>query len=132
MGADQWVSGIQHIGIPTSDIEDTIAFYEELGFTVEHRNRVPEGAKVAFLRMGNLVIETYEEGGNGLEGAIDHFALDCKDIRAAYEWVCRHGFMVVSDGIQELPFWENGVAFFIILGPNKERIEFCQRLQAKA
>ena len=31
-------------------------------------------------------------------------------------------------GIEELPFWENGVKFFMIKGPNEERIEFCQKL----
>ena len=36
---------------------------------------------------------------------------------------------VLSNGIEELPFWEKGVAFFIIEGPNKERIEFCERKQ---
>lgn len=128
MGAEQWVSGIQHIGIPTSDIEKTISFYEKLGFVVEHRNQVPSnGAQVAFLRLKNLVIETYAEGGNGLDGAINHIALDCTDIEAAYQWVTEHGFTVLSQGIEKLPFWENGVEFFIIEGPNKERVEFCQR-----
>lgn len=128
MGAEQWVSGIQHIGIPTSDIEKTIAFYEKLGFVTEHRNQVPSnGVQVAFLRMKNLVIETYAEGGNGLDGAINHLALDCIDIEKAYQWTLEQGFTVLSQGIEKLPFWENGVAFFIIEGPNKERIEFCQR-----
>ena len=128
MGAEQWVSGIQHIGIPTSDIEKTIAFYERLGFVTEHRNQVPSnGVQVAFLRMKNLVIETYAEGGNGLDGAINHLALDCIDIEKAYQWTLEQGFTVLSQGIEKLPFWENGVAFFIIEGPNKERIEFCQR-----
>lgn len=128
MGAEQWVNGIQHIGIPTSDIEKTIVFYEKLGFVTEHRNQVPSnGAQVAFLRMKNLVIETYAEGGNGLDGAINHLALDCTDIDKAYQWALEQRFTLLSQGIEKLPFWENGVAFFIIEGPNKERIEFCQR-----
>lgn len=128
MGAEQWVNGIQHIGIPTSDIEKTIVFYEKLGFVTEHRNQVPSnGTQVAFLRMKNLVIETYAEGGNGLDGAINHLALDCTDIDKAYQWALEQGFTLLSQGIEKLPFWENGVAFFIIEGPNKERIEFCQR-----
>ena len=128
MSVVQWTTGIQHIGIPTSDIETTIRFYEGLGFQTMHTNQVPANkAKVAFLQLGNLMIETYAEGGNGLDGAINHFALNCTDIQAAYTWICEHGYKVLSDGIEELPFWENGVAFFIIEGPNKERIEFCQR-----
>lgn len=30
--------------------------------------------------------------------------------------------------IQFLPFWENGVRFFTIVGSNKEKIEFSQYL----
>ena len=29
--------GLQHIGIPTADLEKTIAFYEQFGFMVEHQ-----------------------------------------------------------------------------------------------
>ena len=60
---------------------------------------------------------------------INHFALNCTDIQAAYAWICEQGYKVLSNGIEELPFWEKGVAFFIIEGPNKERIEFCERKQ---
>ncbi|NCB92259.1 MAG: VOC family protein [Clostridia bacterium] len=128
MGAEQWVSGIQHIGIPTSDIEMTIGFYEKLGFVVEHRKVIPSsGVKVAFLGLKNLVLETYEEGGNGIAGAINHFALDCTNIKSAYAWAHDNGYKILSEGVEELPFWEKGVAFFIIEGPNKERIEFCER-----
>ena len=114
MSVVQWTTGIQHIGIPTSDIETTIRFYEGLGFQTMHTNQV---------------IETYAEGGNGIDGAINHFALNCTDIQAAYAWICEQGYKVLSNGIEELPFWEKGVAFFIIEGPNKERIEFCERKQ---
>ena len=74
------------------------------------------------------MLETYAEGGNGLDGAINPFALNCTDIQAAYTWICEHGYKVLSDGIEELPFWENGVSFFIIEGPNKEKVEFSQYL----
>jgi hypothetical protein len=30
--------------------------------------------------------------------------------------------------IQLLPFWEQGVKFFTVLGPNEERVEFSQYL----
>ena len=58
MSVVQWTTGIQHIGIPTSDIETTIRFYEGLGFQTMHTNQVPANkAKVAFLQLGNLMIE---------------------------------------------------------------------------
>lgn len=31
------LNGIQHVGIPTNDIETTIAFYEKLGFEMAFR-----------------------------------------------------------------------------------------------
>lgn len=125
---EQWSTGIGHIGIPTSDIEKTVSFYEQLGFTAVHRNQVPgNGAQVAFLQLGNLIIETYAEGGNGLDGAINHFALDCTDIESAYAKAQEKGYTILSNGVETLPFWDNGVAFFIIEGPNHERIEFCQK-----
>lgn len=53
MSVVQWTTGIQHIGIPTSDIETTIRFYEGLGFQTMHTNQVPANkAKVAFLQLG--------------------------------------------------------------------------------
>ena len=105
MSVTQWTTGIQHIGIPTSDIETTIRFYEGLGFQTMHTNQVPANqAKVTFLQLGNLMIETYAEGGNGIEGAINHFALNCTDIQAAYAWICEQGYKVLSNGIEELPF----------------------------
>ena len=128
MRVTDWTTGLGHLGIPTSDLEGTIAFYEKLGFTVRHRNTVPaNGAGVAFLQLGDLMIVTYAEGGNGLDGAINHLALNCTDVEAAYAWATANGCRILSRGIETLPFWENGVAFFIIEGPNRERIEFCQR-----
>ena len=76
------LNGIQHVGIPTNDIEMTIAFYEKLGFEIAFRT-VNEAAdeKVAFLKLGTLVIETYENKAAALKpGAIDHVAIDVKNI----------------------------------------------------
>ena len=57
----KFITGLQHIGIPANDLEATIAFYDTLGFQVAFRT-VNEAAneKVAFLRMGDVTIETYE------------------------------------------------------------------------
>ena len=34
MDLKTYTTGIQHIGIPTNDIEKTIAFYQKLGFEI--------------------------------------------------------------------------------------------------
>ena len=124
------IVGAAHIGLPTNDLEKTIAFYESLGFEVilrTYNERAKE--KVAFLQIRNYCIETFENGQAALaDGAYQHVALDVEDIEAMYQQICADHFEVITDGIEELPFWENGVKFFMIKGPNEERIEFCQKL----
>ena len=122
----QYMTGIQHIGIPTNDMEKTIAFYHGLGFETAHENVIPDsGDRVAFLKYGNLVIETYENH-QAVEknGAIDHIAIDVTDVDAIYAELKKAGYQILDEGVQSLPFWANGVRFFTILGPNKEKVEF--------
>ena len=105
MSFPQVLTGVAHIGIPTNDLDKTIAFYKKLGFVsaLETVNKAA-GERVAFLQLGDLMIETYENHRAAEKaGAIDHVALATTDI-------------------------ENGVRFFMVEGPNKERIEFCQKL----
>ena len=98
------LNGIQHVGIPTNE-------------------------KVAFLKLNNLVIETYENKAAKMEsGAIDHVAIDVKDIEKVYDLITQADLNTTRDTIHFLPFWENGVRFFTIEGPNKEKIEFSQYL----
>lgn len=121
------LAGLEHVGVPTADIEKTIAFYESLGFTVALRTAIPDGSKVAFLQLGNVMIETYESAdAAGKPGAIDHLALKARDIEAAFASIRALGYEMVNDEIEFLPFWENGVRFFTFYGPNREKIEFSQ------
>lgn len=118
------VTGIQHLGLPTADIAATIAFYQNLGFEV-----IWENGEVAFLRLGNLVIETYTADAPALKnGAIDHVALNVKDIEAAWRDAQACGYETEDTQINFLPFFENGVKFFTIIGPNREKVEFNQIL----
>lgn len=130
MNVKEQLNGIQHIGIPTNNIEATVQFYEKLGFETALRTLNEEaGEKVAFLKLGSLVIETYENKAAKMKaGAIDHVAIDVKDIERVYEIIDREGMNTTNDIIHFLPFWENGVRFFTIEGPNKEKIEFSQYL----
>lgn len=130
MNLKELLKGIQHIGIPTNDIEATIKFYEALGFEVAFQT-VNEAAneKVAFLKLENLVIETYENKAAKMEaGAIDHVAIDVTDIDKVHGMITAAGLNTTKDTVHFLPFWENGVKFFTIEGPNKEKVEFSQYL----
>ena len=128
MDIKDFCSGIQHLGIPTNDIEKTIRFYEQLGFKVA-LNTSNNGEAVAFLQKPPPYIETKENRTAVMRaGAIDHIALDVKNIDALFELVKTKQFPMLDEQVNSLPFWENGVKFFTIVGPNKEKIEFCEKI----
>lgn len=128
MDIKDFCTGIQHIGIPTNDIEETIRFYERLGFNVMLVTK-DKDVTVAFLQLHNLMIETYENKSATMQvGAIDHIALDVKNIDKLFEIIKLKNFHLLDTEVRSLPFWEKGVRFFTILGPNKEKIEFCEKL----
>ena len=124
------IVGVAHIGLPTDDLKKTIEFYKSLGFEVileTYNEKAKE--KVAFLQIQNYCIESFENGQAVMaDGAYQHVALDVRDIEEMYKKICENGYEVITDGIEQLPFWDNGVKFFMIKGPNEERIEFCQKL----
>lgn len=128
MGIATFVTGLQHIGIPTNDLGKTLAFYQSLGFETQYEVN-NKGEQVAFLQLAHVMIETYQNHQATMShGSIDHIALDVTDIEAAYAEIGKLGYTVLEDGIQSLPFWAKGVRFFTIEGPNKEKVEFSQML----
>lgn len=128
MAIQDYVTGIQHAGIPTNDLTATIAFYEALGF--QQTGLFSNGdSRCAFLKLDNLVIETWEGDPVGHAGAINHISLDATDVTKAFEAVKAAGFELIDQEIQSIPtFWQHGIRYFNILGPNQEIIEFCQIL----
>ena len=119
-------TGLQHIGMPTNDIERTIRFYEALGFEVAFRTN-NKGEEVAFLRLGDLTVETYQNfRAVQVNGAWDHVAINVTDVAEARKLADALGLEVIEEG--ELPFWDNGVKYFTVLGPNREKVEFNQYL----
>ena len=124
------IVGVAHIGLPTNDLQKTVEFYKSLGFKeIMQTYNEKAGEKVAFLQIKNYCIETFENRQAAMsDGAYQHVALDVEDIESMYQKICNEKYTVITDGIEELPFWENGVRFFMIKGPNEERIEFCQKL----
>lgn len=125
------VTGIQHIGIPTNDLAATKEFYMDLGFELVYET-INEKANepVAFLQVGDILIETYENKKAAMaRGSIDHIAMNVPDIEAAYAVAKERGYQFLeSDEIVFLSFWEKGIRYFLIEGPNKEPIEFLQKL----
>ena len=126
MAFSKIATGLQHIGIPTNDLNLTIDFYQSLGFELAHRT-ANGNEQVAFLKLGNLMIETYQNfKAARINGAVDHIAINVTDVEEARRIADSMGLEVIEEG--QLPFWENGVKYFTILGPNREKLEFNQYL----
>lgn len=134
------INGLQHIGIPVSDIEVSKKWYSDvLGFNVVHQTEVhndEDDVKAAFIKQGNLIIELYQLSGEELDkvkarshGHVDHIALDVDNIDDVYLIMESKGIKVLEGKPKYLPFWEKGVRFITILGPDNEKIEFNQRLK---
>ncbi|NRO27042.1 VOC family protein [Lactobacillus helveticus] len=123
------ITGIQHVGIPSKDLDKTIAFYESLGFNqadLFHNGK----NRCAFMRFGNLTIETWEGDPVAMKaGAINHISLNTVNVDKAFADAKAQGLNLKDNEIQSIPsFWDKGIRFFNILGPNEETIEFCQIL----
>jgi len=122
----EFATGLQHIGIPVSNLETSIRFYEKLGFELALKTE-NEGVLVAFLKLGDLCLELYQNGlATERFGAIDHFAINVTDVEKVHDLALADGLNIIEEG--RLPYWENGVKYFTILGPDREKVEFNQYL----
>lgn len=92
--------------------------------------------QAAMLQIGTFVLELYQLPGNALaeistrgHGHIDHFALDVDDIQQVFDTVKAAGLVPLENTPVFLPFWDKGVYYFNILGPDGEKVEFNQRVK---
>lgn len=116
---------LQHIGIPTNDMDKTVEFYKKIGFEVAHETKDGD-VRVVFLKLKALVLETYENNAAALcNGAVDHIAFDVVDIEEAYKFITGLQIKILTE-ITFLPFWEKSIKFFIAQDPNLERLEYAQ------
>lgn len=130
MSIAEHVTGLQHLGLPTAALDETAAFYESLGFVRAHSTVNPgTGERVCFLTCGGLCIETYEcaAPAAGPEPSTT-WPWTWTTLSPPGRKCGRPAWLPLEDAIQFLPFWENGVRFFNLLGPNGETVEFSQRL----
>jgi lactoylglutathione lyase len=134
------LQGLQHLGIPVTDLERSRAFYMQLGFTEAMRKDIPrklEPVRVAMMEHENFTIELYQldqerrqEIATRSDGHIDHVALNVLDIEKAYTEIKALGMEILEDNAPVyLPFWEHGVRYFTVRGPDGEKIEFNQILK---
>jgi catechol 2,3-dioxygenase-like lactoylglutathione lyase family enzyme len=135
---DLIINGLQHVGIPVTDIAASEVFYERLGFT--NVMKAPfeidgESGTCIMMKRDRIVFELYQLPPRQLaaikghtDGHIDHIAFDVPDVDKAMSVLRESGFNVVEESPVRLNFWKNGVRFFFITGPDGERLEFNQVL----
>ncbi len=132
------ITGFQHLGVPVMDLQRSKMFYLRLGFREVMATTLPtpDGEiHVAMLEVAGFVLELYQLPGTlGAEiatrghGHIDHFALNVDDIQHVWATVKAADIAPLENAPVFLPFWEKGVYYFNILGPDGERVEFNQRV----
>ena len=131
--------GMQHLGLPVTDLQRSLAFYAELGFIPVMRADLPdepEAVRVAMIEKGGLMIELYQLAGaerqevaGRSDGHIDHIALNVMDIDSALAELKAAGFEILEpDAPVTLPFWSRGTRYFTVRGPDGEKVEFNQIL----
>ena len=132
------LNGLQHLGIPVTNLDHSVSFYNKLGFNHVLSAQVPDPAgliQVAMMKRDNVIVELYQIIGKDLEelrsrsdGHIDHIAFDVKDIDKAFGELKVAGFEIIQDEPVSLDFWDKGCKYFAIRGPNGEKLEFNQIL----
>ncbi|AHG21735.1 hypothetical protein Z042_20580 [Chania multitudinisentens RB-25] len=129
------IAGLAHVGLRSANIERAIRFYHSLGFTTRQALSMEEplgSVEVRFLALGELTLELYQLPWAGQPRAvatfgIDHLALRVSDLAAAQRWVEELGYPL-TEGPALQPSGRNGVRYFMIAGPDGERVEFNQAL----
>ncbi|MEN9701908.1 MAG: hypothetical protein RIR55_1245 [Bacteroidota bacterium] len=133
------INGLQHIGIPVTNLKQSESFYEGLGFEnvmTSHFVINNEKGFVSMMKKDSLIIEIYQmppaelnEVKNRKDGKIDHIAFDVDDIDFTYNTLIEQGYTVLEEAPVFLNFWTKGCKYFNILGPDGERLEFNQILK---
>lgn len=133
------INGFQHLGLPVTDMVRSRAFYARLGFqpVMEKQLDVQGGTvQVLMMDLNGFILELYQLTGDALteiagrnDGHIDHLALDVSNIDAAFAAAKASGLTPLEDAPDFLPFWEHGIRFFNVRGPDGEKVEFCERLK---
>jgi len=131
---------LQHVGIPVTDLQKSKSFYGSLGFeavmTAGFKFNDQPGECV-MMKKDQITLELYRMPQQELSeirsrgnGHIDHLAFDVSNIWEAFRTLKDEGFAVIEQEPVFLQFWKYGCLYFNITGPDGERLEFNQILDA--
>lgn len=128
--------GLGHIAIYTADIGVSLAFYENIGGSVQQRDSVqtPDGLKqLALVAFGGFTLELIQPPDGTLvpagEGSIPHFAVYVDDLdRTAADLKAAGVISFTEPEKKVLPETFGGLQNWFFTGPSGEQIELLQML----
>lgn len=138
--------GIQHIGIPVTDLIQAKKWYEQvLGFEVVNQQEISSEngeIKVAFLKLGDIILELYQLPLKELEdiktrghGHIDHFAIKASDLISALCTAISNEAKVDSSTLYGpvvlKHLYSKKAEYVNLIGPSGERVQLEQRFDLK-
>ncbi len=133
-----YIHGLHHIGMPTTCIEKTVDFYKSFGAEIVFEKMDEDNGKpirVILMKFCNILMELYERMETvGISGTIDHLAFEVEDIDTLFEIVREQGYTLMEDckgSVQLSTYWPKGTRWFIVIGVNSEKIEFCQEMDSE-
>ncbi|MDL5514195.1 VOC family protein [Arenibacter sp. M-2] len=130
--------GLQHLGLPVSNLQASLEFYKSLGFKRIMSSHVDiptenDSILVAMMEQKGVIIELYQvtkkemlELKSRKDGHVDHIAFDVADVEKAFKELSEAGFTIIEEKPVFLNFWENGCKYFAIRGLDGEKLEFNQ------
>jgi lactoylglutathione lyase len=128
-------NGLQHIGLPVTNIDHSREFYQQFGFQEVMAKEFSFGsglAQVSMMERAGVILELYQLPGAeraAKGGPVDHIAFSVDDIDQAFAELKAAGMEIIEENApMRLEFWERGCKFFTIRGPDGEKLEFNQIL----
>lgn len=132
------LQGWSHLAIKVRDLEKSVAFYESLGFRkcADGYLDTPDGRLIiGFVELNGFQIEIIQVTSSLVSeleqkgpGHIDHIALDVTDVKEAFVSCKKEGYKLLTPVVKELSFFEHGIKYILIEGPDGEILEFNQKV----
>ena len=115
---------IDHVALHVQDLERSVSFYERhFGFKNYFQHPTPSGMQIAYLKLGDTVLELTHHSDGAMKGF--HFCLETDRFDESVEELKRNGIEVVTapHNTAAREPREKGWRRVVFRGPDGEQIE---------